>query len=145
MLRLQSSRESFLSAQIMKPKCFLLLIVLGVSRPNLAASSIDEAKVKSYVVQRRPITAQGNIQSDLFTVNMKDGQQCTTTGVDVWCKSLSASYSQLSWNNRSSCSCTCNYDFPSFLPSNQTCIKGPVTTNFGGKHSGILETRPFHL
>lgn len=113
----------------MKPKCFVLLIFLGVCGPSLTVSSIDESKVKSFSVTRRVNTA------DVFTVKMKDGHFCAPDGeVWKWCNSLSA-HRESSWQNRSSCSCICYRTSRCFLPPFQTCINATklVADNFGGE------------
>lgn len=117
----------------MKPKCFVLLIFLDVCGPSLTVSSIDESKVKSYIVTRR--TKHGTIPDnhDVFTVRMKDGHYCPPAGkVWTWCNSLSASFHS-SWLNSSSCSCTCSFPTLCFLPSLRTCINATLADNFGGE------------
>ena len=124
-----------------KPKCFLLLFFLSVSRPSLTLPSIDESKVKSYTVKR---IAGDN--GDLFTVNMKDGYSCTknTNRVDEWCRLLSAYHDSSTWN-ASSCSCTCEDGSRSFLPSLQTCINASSAASFGGEYRGRLVMRTMLL
>lgn len=114
----------------MKPKCFVLLIFLGVCGRSLTVSfSIDESKVKSYIVTRRT----NPDDHDVFNVKMKDGHYCPPAGeVWKWCKSLSASFLS-SWLNRSSCSCTCKFATRCFLPSLRTCISATLADNFGGE------------
>lgn len=114
----------------MKLKCLVLLIFLGVCGPSLAVSSINESEVESYSVSRRWNNP------DLFTVRMKDGHVCALDGqVYIWCNSLSAYEDQSSWQNRSSCSCTCDNSFTIlFVPALQTCINVSVADNFGGEY-----------
>lgn len=110
----------------MKLKCFVLLIFLGACGPSLTVSSpIDESKVKSYSVAR----LSGKV--DMFTIKMKDGHACALKVWD-WCQLLSAHYDS-SWQNGSSCSCTCAYTPSSFLPSLQTCVNTTSADRFAGE------------
>ena len=115
----------------MKPKAmFLLLLVsLCVLRTSLTVSKINESEVKSFVVERRAIGGY-----DLFTVNMKSNYQCTDATVSDWCRSLGGYWAhQLSWQNKSSCSCTCLASLFSFVPRMQTCINATQAASFGGE------------
>ena len=110
----------------MKLDFFVLLSFLGVCGPTLAVSSIDECKVASYRVTR-----ESNNAADTFTIKMKDGQICDSTG--NWCTSLSAYHNpRLSWNG-TSCSCTCDYSKRSFLLPLQTCVHATSADTFGGE------------
>ena len=108
-------------------KCFVLLIFLNyVCGASLTVSSINESKVKSYSVLRR------NDSIDYFTVKFKDGDACAVSGqIWRWCKSLSAFFDK-SWENGTSCSCTCPYAF-SFLSPLQKCINATSANKFGGE------------
>jgi len=64
---------------------------------------------------------------------MKDGHACALKVWD-WCQLLSAHYDS-SWQNGSSCSCTCAYTPSSFLPSLQTCVNTTSADRFAGCHS----------
>ena len=122
--RLQSTQQKVLHI-VMKPKCFLFLVLLDFGGVGLTVSSIDESNVRSYDVERRIS------YSDLFVVHVKYGTNCAnSTGLSTWCEALNAYQAS---GNGSYCSCRCYWDFHSFLPLVKKCIKGEqLPEKFGG-------------
>ena len=108
-------------------KLFLLTIVPQQSTFVV----VNETNVDDYVIERR-----GGNDADLFILNYKNGSYCleNVNHVYKWCKSLSASVDNAATKNGISCGCSCRSGFPTFLPSNQTCINKIQAQSFGGKN-----------
>ena len=129
--RLQHMRQKIIYS-LMKPKCLLFLFLLGFSRLSPTVSSIDESNVASYVVERR------SSNSDLFFVYTKNVGQCEYWS---WCKKFGTAYSA---GGANSCGCSCDSNFPSFLPSSRKCLKGnQLPANFGGDYSINVMVKAF--
>ena len=108
-------------------KLFLLTIVPQQSTFVV----VNETNVDDYVIERR-----GGNDADLFILNYKNGSYCLENANHVykWCNNLSASYHDPATKSGNSCGCSCRNEFPTFLPSNQTCINKIQAQSFGGKN-----------
>lgn len=108
-------------------KLFLLTII-----PQLSSFEVvNQTYVKEYVIERR----RGG-KYDLFMLNYKNGSFCRKSvhKVSDWCKELRADFDSTLTIEGKSCGCSCSYGFPTFLPSNQTCINENQAQRLGGKN-----------
>ena len=108
-------------------KLFLLTII-----PQLSSFEVvNQTDVKEYVIERR----RGD-KYDLFMLNYKNGSFCRKSVHKVfdWCKELRAVFDSTLTIEGKSCGCSCSYGFPTFLPSNQTCINENQAQRLGGKN-----------
>lgn len=108
-------------------KLFLLTIV-----PQLSSFEVvNQTDVEKYVIERR-----GGSNADLFILNYKNGSFCYESfdKVNDWCMKLQATVDNTVTIDGKSCGCSCLYEFPTFLPSNQTCINENQAQRLGGKN-----------
>ena len=108
-------------------KLFLLTMI-----PQLSSFEVvNQTDVKEYVIERR-----GGGKYDLFKLNYKNGSYCIEDAnkVNEWCKRLKADVDNTVTTKGKSCGCSCSYGFPTFLPSNQTCINENQAQRLGGKN-----------
>ena len=108
-------------------KLFLLTIV-----PQLSSFEVvNETDVKEYVIGRRV-----GGKYDLFMLNYRNGSFCYKSfhNVNNWCNKLQADVNNTVTIEGKSCGCSCSYGFPTFLPSNQTCINENQAQRLGGKN-----------
>ena len=112
-------------------KLFLLTLI-----PQLSSFEVvNQTDVEKYVTERR-----GGSNADLFLLNYKDGSYCVEdpNGVSKWCTNLKASLNDTLTKGKS-CGCSCSPTFPTFLPSNLTCISESQAQILGGKSEPLFD------
>lgn len=112
-------------------KLFLLTLI-----PQLSSFEVvNQTDVEKYVTERR-----GGSNADLFLLNYKDGSYCVEdpNGANIWCTNLKASLNDTLTKGKS-CGCSCSPSFPTFLPSNLTCISESQAQILGGKSEPLFD------
>lgn len=113
--------------EVRLPNVAVLFLILTVQQSSIVkVSSIPEGLEKLVIETRY-------YDSDLFTLHFKEGFKCTRKNfVSEWCTSLNADFKNQEMGKRI-CSCTCKYNFRTFLPQKQMCVNSTGAENFGGK------------
>ena len=117
------------------PNVAVLCLILTVQQSSIIEVSSVPKGLKKLAIETRK-NHLGRPQSDLFTQYFKNGSNCTANNafnaVSLWCRSLNAAFHSESID-RKICSCTCEFDFSTFLPQKQMCVNSTGAENFGGK------------
>ena len=117
---------------------FLILTVQQLSLSFIKVSSVPKGLEELAIETRKD--QLGRPQSDLFTLYFKNGSKCTANNgfdaVSLWCGTLNAAFHSQS-RHRKICSCTCNFDFSTFLAQRQMCVDSTRVKKFGGKQMSL--------